>query len=399
MISRDIVSIDESDLQDLTDRGASEGSQLDFKRTIPGNRDEDIKEFLRDVTSFANAEGGDLVFGVDETLDADGNTVAGAIIGVSGEDVDKVKLRLESIIRNGIKPRLIGARLQPVPLANGNTAFVLRIQRSWIGPHVVDCKGHWRFYSRNSAGKYPIDVTELREAFARGDTISKRLQQVRFDRLATVAADESFFGQPKLVLHLQPLAVDRTQVHLEAARDRSSRLLTPHVQSEEHGLGRTTRYTFEGLEVTSLRRSNGYVLVFRDGTIEAVDTQFFRSFFDESKEPLIEHHFEVRLLLSIHRYLGLLDELGVAGPVSLSLALLGVRGRRMQVRIDGSSPYFEFEGEPISRDDLVMPSTIISDVRDHACVALQPAVDIIWNAAGVPRSPFRLDEFDVGSNA
>lgn len=397
MIPKEVSSVDESDLQDLARRGVAEGRQLEFKRSLPGKSDEDVREFLRDVTSFANAGGGDLIFGVDERVDDCGSTVAGGVVGVSGDDSDKVRLRLENIMRDGIKPSLIGVRIQVVPLANGNTAFVLRIPQSWVGPHVVDCKGIWRFYSRNSAGKYQIDVSELRDAFARSDRTAQRLQQVRYERLAAIAADDTYAEQPKLVLHLQPVsaASERAHVDLEDAREVSERLVIPQVQ-KVNVEGISVRYAFEGLEVTYYRRSNGYVLLFRDGTLEAVDTSFFRRIMDRTGEPLVEHHFEMRLLYSIHRYLDVLADLGIVGPVSVSLALFGVRGRRLEVvRGEGPSAYVDFEGEPIGRDDLILPSAIISDVGNAACEALQSAVDMIWNAAGVSRSPLRLDTFDT----
>jgi len=39
---------------------------LDYKRDVPGESDQDKKEFLADISSFANATGGDLIYGVDE---------------------------------------------------------------------------------------------------------------------------------------------------------------------------------------------------------------------------------------------------------------------------------------------------------------------------------------------
>ena len=56
---------------------------------------------LKDVSSFANADGGDLIIGVDE---AEG--IPTAIPGVVVADVDAEKLSLEETIRRGIEPRI-----------------------------------------------------------------------------------------------------------------------------------------------------------------------------------------------------------------------------------------------------------------------------------------------------
>lgn len=67
MIAASFDTIDAADLHRLVASGASEGRDLEFKRELPGGSDAEIKEFLADVTSLANAHGGDLVFGVEES--------------------------------------------------------------------------------------------------------------------------------------------------------------------------------------------------------------------------------------------------------------------------------------------------------------------------------------------
>jgi hypothetical protein len=50
--------IDAARLEALRVDGVREGRQLEYKETLPGNSDDDKKEFLADVSSFANAAGG-----------------------------------------------------------------------------------------------------------------------------------------------------------------------------------------------------------------------------------------------------------------------------------------------------------------------------------------------------
>ena len=61
-----LESVEESDLQNLRKNQVAESKILDYKETLPGNSDTDKKEFLFDVSSFANAAGGDLVYGIKE---------------------------------------------------------------------------------------------------------------------------------------------------------------------------------------------------------------------------------------------------------------------------------------------------------------------------------------------
>jgi hypothetical protein len=54
-----LAQIDATHLETLRVDTIREGRQLEYKETLPGNSDEDKREFLSDVTSFANAAGGD----------------------------------------------------------------------------------------------------------------------------------------------------------------------------------------------------------------------------------------------------------------------------------------------------------------------------------------------------
>ena len=79
MIAKPIDQIEEDDLQRLI--GTAESRQLEFKASL-GKSDEDVKEFLKDVSAMANATGGD-IYGVVEDIDENGNTVATEIQGIA----------------------------------------------------------------------------------------------------------------------------------------------------------------------------------------------------------------------------------------------------------------------------------------------------------------------------
>ena len=91
MIPRSFEDIAKSDIEALIANGVAERRTLDFKRETPGNSEKDRKEFLADVTSFANAQGGDILFGIDAP-----RGVATTIAGKKIDDPDKEVLRWEA---------------------------------------------------------------------------------------------------------------------------------------------------------------------------------------------------------------------------------------------------------------------------------------------------------------
>ena len=64
MIPKRIDAISGDDLRTIVSEGVKEGRTLEFKESLPGRGDSDRKEFLADITSFANTSGGDIVYGM-----------------------------------------------------------------------------------------------------------------------------------------------------------------------------------------------------------------------------------------------------------------------------------------------------------------------------------------------
>jgi predicted HTH transcriptional regulator len=66
VIQKRLSEITKPDIEALITAKIEERRTLDYKDVLPGNSDEQKKEFLYDVSSFANAAGGDLIFGLTD---------------------------------------------------------------------------------------------------------------------------------------------------------------------------------------------------------------------------------------------------------------------------------------------------------------------------------------------
>lgn len=102
----DFDAICEADLAELVAGQVPEGLHLDYKRDSYGPRDEDKRELLKDVSTFANANGGHIVVGLDET-----EGVASQLYGIKTADIDVEVSRLDQIVRTGLEPRIPGIRV------------------------------------------------------------------------------------------------------------------------------------------------------------------------------------------------------------------------------------------------------------------------------------------------
>lgn len=380
MIGKNIDQITEEDLQALKDNKVLEGKTIEYKQSLPGKGETDKIEFLADVSSFANASGGDLIFGIIE----DRNTgLPEQIEGLTVENVDQEISRLDSMIRDGIEPRILGINLKSVKLLNAKTALIIRIPKSWIAPHHVVYGGHDKFYSRSANGKYPLDVAELRIAFNLSETIAERIRRFREERISKIFANETpvpFYETAKIALHLIPIISFSPAQSYEISRIASH----PEKMGPIYCRGWSNRYNFDGF-LTYAEGKDGisysYVQLFRNGIIEAVEGRLLQP--NNSKLIIPSVAYEEALIKALPQYLSILETLNVELPVFIFLTLLGVKGYSMPVK---DTKYWRYEGHTIDRDILLLPEKIIESYEVAAKDVLRPFFDSIWNACGFPRS-------------
>ncbi len=146
-----IVEMPSNQIIELIQRGENE--KIEFKQTAG-------EDFLEPVVSFANAEGGMILLGVDNY---------GKIVGYN-EDVDKLRDKLASRIRSNIQPSNIKFSVQRVEL-EGQTlddkkqvVIAITIYSGQSKPYYLRDKG---ILIRHGASDRAITPAELDEIYAR----------------------------------------------------------------------------------------------------------------------------------------------------------------------------------------------------------------------------------------
>jgi hypothetical protein len=370
--------ITETDLQGLIDNSVIEWKMLDYKAVLPGNSDTDKKEFLADVSSFANSMGGDIVFGIicDNSTGTPKN-----LKGISVTNWEQEILRLDNIIRDGVKPRISGITIKPICLSNGKSALIVRTRKSWNPPHRVIFKGHDKFYARSTNGKYPLDVDELRNAFNLSAAIAERVRNFRIDRVNRILEDDTpvrLLSFPKTVLHIVPLISLNTGQIYDITVVYKSPSKLPTINS----IVVDKRYNLDGVLTYSAEirgQYYAYTQLFKNGIIEATNA----SMLEPSKDGLSIPGplFESQLMHSLSAYSALMNELSVEPPAYIFLSVLGVKGYRME-----TSARRMFQVPLIDRDHLLIPEAIVHSYDIEAKDILRPCFDSVWNACGYSRS-------------
>ncbi len=405
MIHVSLKHIDKTVIDAIIANETSESRTLDYKDRLPGENRDEKKEFLADVSAMANAAGGDIVFGIAERrVDGKPTGIPERVAGLGGVNLDAECLRIENVLRDGIEPRINGLQLWAVHGFEGGPVLVLRVPKSFLAPHMVK-SGESRFYSRNSKGKYPLDVAEIRSAFALSESIPEKIRRFRDERVARIVAGETpvpLSDGPKTVLHLLPLtALDpTTRIEVSPLKYKSSDFAPI---SAHHLLSWGARFNLDGVVVTGQTGKPlspvSYLQLFRNGAVEAVDTTLLRSQHERESglDPVISvSPFENILIVALNRILRLRDVVEFEPPVVVMLSLVGVRGYRLVLpdRMSDSESEHQVDRDRMSdsesehqvdRDTLFLPEYVMLDFEVPADKLLQPAFDAMWQCVGYER--------------
>jgi hypothetical protein len=375
-----LENIAERDLQRLIDTAASESLYIDYKRESYGRSDSDHAEYLADISSFANTSGGDLVIGMTED-----RGIPTGFSGLSG-DPDAEKRRLEEIARSGLEPRIRTLGFRGITLSDGLYVLIVRIPKSYSGPHRINFKNRNRFFARASSGKYEPNVEELRGLFTQATQLADSIRSFRIDRLVRIGAGEAPIAlsrdTTKVVLHVvpSPSFADRRLMDVI-----SSIAAGTHVPLPLRGPGGGNRQAvnLDGYvnHTVNMPGQQSYAQFFRSGVIEGVTELNQRK---EDGDPyFVGPEFTQKVVGALRQYLSVLESYGTGLPVYAMLSLCNARRCRYRYVVEGTGGWNDTE--PLGRDVVTLPEVLVENFSVDSPTVLRPLFNILWNAFGFLR--------------
>ncbi|HHT7061373.1 TPA: AlbA family DNA-binding domain-containing protein [Bacillus cereus] len=346
MIHKKFAEITLGDIIKLQTDGIEEGKTIDYKLQLHLKDKSARKEFARDVTSFANTEGGDLIIGVSEEKGA-----ITEILGIEVSDKDALRLDIENLLRTSIEPQLPNVEIDFYSIEE---RFVLHIHvsKSYNGPHIVNGT---KFVARNSGGKYELDYTEIKQRFTSSKGIENEMESYHFERLMKIKRDDGYWETgdgAAIVMHIMPI---QSFIDSYFVTDLKHEVFSLNPLFRH---GYDPKINFNGIAGVMPKM---YHHINRQGITEIVDKSYLNRHIVHGIDvgpiegPLIISQAEKALNQALRNA----ELLGFNGPYYIFTTILDIKGRVFVMdRHDGSA------GEVHRENDMIFPKIIVSNPQD-----------------------------------
>ena len=143
-------------------------------------RSKKISEFKSDICSFANADGGYLIYGI-----SDNNGYASHITGISIPDDNTDKFELDR--RNNLSsilPKVPHIVFRFIKLENGKYVVILYIKHDSFSPYIhLENEKDYKIYKRIGNGKRTVGYQELKNMFNQTLSLEREIYSYRMARI------------------------------------------------------------------------------------------------------------------------------------------------------------------------------------------------------------------------
>ncbi len=193
------------DLHEIIENEAyRENEYIDYKETFAilecqdkESRRRKQNEFRHDICSFANADGGYLVFGIKEVAG-----VPSEIKGIMISNTDKFELDRRNEL-SGILPIVPKTEFSFVCLSTGNYVVIIKITRGVHKPYLYkENESDNKFFVRRGNRKQAMSYMEIRDNFLHSNSFATELKRFRKERMLSYIEENP--DTPFAIIHVIP---------------------------------------------------------------------------------------------------------------------------------------------------------------------------------------------------
>jgi hypothetical protein len=156
------IPVKREDLELFVQQQVQESLHLDYKRSEALSK-AGQKEIPKDVSAFANSDGGMIIYGIEES----GHLPVRIDEGIPNSVVTREWI--EQTILSNISPKIEGIQIQQIPIGTSNSAYCINIPKSDRAPHQERVTK--RYYKRYNFSSVPMEDYEISDVRARSRSV------------------------------------------------------------------------------------------------------------------------------------------------------------------------------------------------------------------------------------
>jgi len=366
-----IDNLDESDIDVLISMGIEEDIHLDYKLELPAKQnDKGKKELAKDVSAFANSDGGYIIYGVEEKDHKPVNKV--------GIDSIGTKEKIENICLHYVQPHA-DLRIKPVDLqGTDDQLFVVWIPKSSIAPHMTD----FRFYKRQNFSSVPMEEYEVKELYRRNFEYKSQIELYLLKKnfgLNNPNNDESlwisFLSCPHFITdNIMPVNEDM------------KKFLDPnkyHLTKGDFLFSEFPQYTLTGFSSEHSGNRGGKKAIIQRTVWERTGFIQLGKYYGYIEEKLIPIMVVIEILESFLKFIiSFYEKIEYSANVKLILSMQNVQGWAIPInQMDATSTYGE-------KDLQIFRDINLLDLRENYNLLLKDMCNQLFQGFGEQDCPF-----------
>lgn len=385
---KSIAEYTDSDIQSLIENKVPESKTIDYKRELKFDEKSKV-EFIYDVSSFYNTEGGFMVIGLDEEKDEDGRNSGLPKVPDSPvivQNYDGLLLKIQDAVRQSTNPAIANLFFSPLLTVSGSNVYIVGIPKARSLPAMVTYGNNNRFYKRKANGKYSLDTYELYETFNQIDSIEKRIGEFIRERQYNVSENifwPNISSLSSIIIHVIP--VDLYTSHIDNFSSYETQNYLKSALSPPGHDGYSTRYCLEGFHLFRDKHFSDdheivpYNLLFRNGSTETFTNEPFYKQPNGSVVVEGEGILEV-IKEQLEKNFRLFKKFSIESYFYLSIKLNNLKGFTLNPSRLGRNDFNNF-------NELQLPITLMQTDPREIKIQLKSIMDILWQSVGQNECP------------
>lgn len=385
-----VSQLEPDDIDRLVKNKIKETKSLDYKRDFKLENNDEKREFLFDIASMYNTDGGLIIFGIEEQKDKkQQNTgVPKSIEDIHIENEDKLFQMIEDTVRTNTEPSICNLELKLL-IVDEKQVLIIGIPKGLYFPCMVTFNSTNKFYKRKNTGKYAVDVYELNQMFMQNQVLKESIDKFRQNRFNAVSLKKVFHNLDVttfLLAHIFPFSfINERIIDISAIENNDDivkamkPLLAASSTKSIYNIDGFATYSY-GLSDDCLSTSyniTSYDQLFRNGVYEIYSSRIIEPHGDKPHLPA-----ENLLLVIEHlkEALNVLNELEIEAPFYVNLSFYGLLNGKIK------------KGNTLSKysftsNEILLPAVLVQSYDTDLQNALNPVLNILFQAVGDNQSP------------